>query len=275
MNALFIIWRECFEAVLIVGILFSYLKKQANPGRALRFMWVGVAGGVTLSVILAYGVQAAQSELQGEALEFFEVGMLILTAILMTQMCLWMKKHARALKGALESQLDVALNTAKLVGVATLTALAIAREGFEIVMFLYGMIIEARERGGLGTLVGYSTMGVLLTMITAWIYYRGLKIFNPRIFFNITTAFLLLTASGLVLTATRKLIQMDALPTLINQLWDTSGILDERSAVGQVVATITGYESTPALISVLVYALYWAITLFFYRSMNLRPSQTA
>jgi high-affinity iron transporter len=263
-NALFVVWRECFEAVLIVGILYSYLRRQPSPARSMRFMWAGVAAGAALSALLAWGVQTAETELQGEALEWFEAGMLAVAAGLMAHMCVWMHHHARKLKGELESGLSQALTTAKLVGVATLAALAIAREGFELVMFFYGMGIEAASKGATGSLLAWSGAGVAATALTAWAFYRGLKAFNPRMFFRVTGIFLLITAGSLLLGAARKLIQMGQLPTLHDQVWDTSWLLDERGAVGRIVNSLTGYESSPSLMLVLIFAGYWAVTLFFY-----------
>ena len=49
-----------------------------------------------------------------------------------------------------------------------------------------------------------------------------------------------LTASTLLLSAARKLVQSGVLPLIQDQAWDTSGVLDERSGVGQVVAAMTG-----------------------------------
>ena len=267
-NAVFIVWRECFEAVLIVGILYAYLLRQENPRRSLRFMWLGCIAGAILSGLLAYGVQHARSELEGAMLEYFEAGMLVTAAFLMTQMCIWMKRHARTLRAELESGLKHALSTTRLIGVATLATLAIAREGFEMVMFFYGMGIEASEKGLNAELIAYSLVGVALTAATAWLYYQGLKAFNAKLFFRITAIFLLVTASTLVLTAVRKLVQMDAIPTLVDQMWDTSAILDVRSTLGQFASQIIGYEPTPAGISVLAYVLYWTLTLMFY----LKPS---
>ncbi len=263
-NALVIVWRECFEAVLIVGILYSYLKRQPSALKPMRYLWLGVAGGVVLSALLAYAISTAQSELQGQAIEYFQIGMLVVAALLMTQMCIWMKVHARRIKGELETGLSTALSSRRLVGVAGLAALAVAREGFELVMFFYGMSFEASAQGTWPSLLLYSAGGVVLTAFTAWAFYRGIKLFNQKLFFQVTSVFLLVTAGSLILQAVRKLLQMDALPTLADQAWDTSALLDERSPVGQVVATVTGYESTPALITVVIYALFWAVAVSLY-----------
>lgn len=262
-SALFIVWRETFEAVLIVGILHSYLKRQENPARSLRFMWAGVFAGIALSAVLAYGIQMAQDELQGRALEYFQAGMLVVAAFLMTQMCVWMKRHSRKIKFELETGLREALTTTKLIGVASLAALAIAREGTELVMFFYGMGVEAAEKGSMPSLIAFSSGGIVLAGVTYWMLSHGLKAFNPKVFFRVTAVFLLVTASSLLLSAVRKLIQMDAIPTLKDQVWDTSFLLDERNPLGQVVSGMTGYQSGPALMTVLIYAAYWAFTFWF------------
>ena len=38
-NALFIIWRESAEAMLVVGILYAWLRKHPDVKRAMRYLW--------------------------------------------------------------------------------------------------------------------------------------------------------------------------------------------------------------------------------------------
>ena len=44
-NALFIIWRESAEAMLVVGILYAWLRKHPDVKRGMRYLWAGVARG--------------------------------------------------------------------------------------------------------------------------------------------------------------------------------------------------------------------------------------
>jgi high-affinity iron transporter len=267
LNALFVVWRESFEAVLIVGILYTYLKKQdpKDIKSSLNLMWAGVGAGVLLSMALAFGINFAETELQGQALEYFQNGMLIVACLLMTHMCLWMKIHGRKMKRELESGLSEALTSTKKYEVAVLSALAVAREGSETVIFLYGMTFEASEKGMIPSLVLYSFLGFLLAFVTWIVFNRGLRYFSQRVFFNVTTVFLLLTASSLILNVTRNLIQSETLPTIQDVVWDTSFFLDERSGFGQFISALTGYQSTPALMTVIVFVLYWASAYGVYR----------
>ena len=44
-NALFIIWRESAEAMLVVGILYAWLARQPDRRAGMRYLWGGVAAG--------------------------------------------------------------------------------------------------------------------------------------------------------------------------------------------------------------------------------------
>lgn len=276
LNALFVVWRESFEAVLIVGILYAYLNKQTDASiknSGLKAMWLGIFGGILLSVALAMGINFAESELQGLALEYFQLGMLIVACLLMTHMCLWMKIHGRQMKSELESGLSQALTSSKKFEIAILSMLAVAREGSETVIFLYGMTFEAAEKQMMSSLVLYSGLGFLLALVTWYVFNRGLRFFSQKVFFNVTTAFLLITASSLILNVTRKLIQSDFLPTIKDVVWDTSFLLDERTSVGQFVSALTGYQSTPALMTVIVFFAYWGLTYAIYRLLMSREAK--
>jgi high-affinity iron transporter len=273
LNALFVVWRESFEAVMVVGILFSFLNKEKDPSArstGLKSMWLGVSGGVLLSVALALGINLAETELQGIALEYFQLGMLIVACILMTHMCLWMKIHGRHMKSDLEGGLSQAMTNSKRFEIAMLSMLAVAREGSETVIFLYGMTFEAAEKHMMSSLVIYSAIGFFLALATWVIFNRGLRFFSQRVFFNVTTAFLLLTASSLIVNVTRKLIQGDYLPTIRDVAWDTSFLLDERTPFGQFLSAFTGYQSTPALMTVIVFIVYWSMTYMIYKILMKR-----
>lgn len=274
-NALFVVWRESFEAVLIVGILYAYLNKQtdqATKSSGLKAMWLGVLGGIVLSVALAMGINFAETELQGMALEYFQLGMLILACLLMTHMCLWMKIHGRHMKKELEGGLSQAMTSSKRIEIAILSMLAVAREGSETVIFLYGMTFEAAEKQMMSSLVMYSALGFLLALVTWVIFNRGLRFFSQKVFFNVTTVFLLLTASSLILNVTRKLIQSDLIPTIKDVVWDTSYLLDERSPIGQFVSVFTGYQSTPSMMTVIIFVLYWITTFMIYKYLMLKEA---
>lgn len=52
-NTLFIVWRESVEGILVVGILYAWLKAHPEGARGMRYLWGGVTAGLGLAGLLA------------------------------------------------------------------------------------------------------------------------------------------------------------------------------------------------------------------------------
>lgn len=271
LNAFFVMYRESFEAILIVGILYAYIKDQLHNKPALKYMWGGVVAGLVLSVLLGFAINFAQNEFQGMALEYFNMAIIFVAIILMTHMCLWMKQHARSLKGELQHGVSQSVSQSEYWSVATLACMAVGREGSETVLFLYGMATESIANGNIQPLATAILLGLVASIITWFIFNRGLKFFKQQVFFQITTILLFLTASSLTITLSQKLIELEILSPIKDNIWDTSFILDENSGIGGVFRSLTGYHSSPSLMTVIVYVIYWIITGYLYY----RPQKAA
>jgi high-affinity iron transporter len=44
-------------------------------------------------------------------------------------------------------------------------------------------------------------------------------------------------------------------------VWDTSGLLDENSTLGELLKAVLGYNANPSLLEVIGYWAYWAFAL--------------
>lgn len=257
-NALFVVWRESVEAMLVIGILYAWLRRHPAPG-GLRALWTGVGIGIGLALALGWAMLAAQDELSGQALEWFQTAVLFVAAGLITQMVLWMARHGREIKSQLEAGLANAADRGSWFGIAAISALAIAREGAETVIFLYGLGLEQGDGSGLafGAVAGFA-----LAVVTAWAAARGLRFLDPRRFFQLTGLLLLVFAAALLVAGVERLIGMGWLPGLIEPLWDSSALLDDATPGGRLFAGLTGYRAQPSLMLLLIYAAYWgAVTL--------------
>src|SRR3990167_5884054 len=138
-EVVFITWRESVEALLVVGILRAWLSERPDRAWGLRWLWGGVALGLAAALGLALLMLGAASVLDGEAGEWFQAAMVLSAAALILQMVWWMRRHGRALRQDLEHQAAGQLARASGWGIALLAAPAIAREGSETVIFLYGV----------------------------------------------------------------------------------------------------------------------------------------
>lgn len=264
-NALFIVWRESVEAMLVIGILYAWLKRNDSDGSGRRALWIGIGAGIGLAALLGWGMMAAQSELAGAALEWFQTAILFVAAALIAQMVLWMQKHGRQMKQGLERDLAHAAQRAGAFGIAGVAALALAREGAETVIFLYGIGME--QNGGAGLALG-ATFGVLLAALTAWALNRGLGVLNYRQFFRVSGLLLLLFAVALLVNGTERVIGMGVLPALVDPVWDTSPLLDDGSAPGALLSAFTGYRARPSLMLLMVYLGYWAAVFVLQRRLR-------
>src|SRR5437868_9979351 len=104
-NALFIVWRETAEAMLVVGILYAWLKRRPDAVVGMRYLWGGVAVGAGLALTLALIMLGIAATLSGDGLEYFQIAIMGIAAALIVQMVFWMRKHGRAFKKELESDM--------------------------------------------------------------------------------------------------------------------------------------------------------------------------
>ncbi|MGH8782502.1 FTR1 family iron permease [Paraburkholderia sp.] len=272
-QVMFIVWRESVEALLVVGILYAWLRNgDADARRGLPYLWAGVGVGVLAAIALGAALVGFTEVLSGDAQDYFQTAMVLVACVLIVQMVLWMKQHGRTLKRDMEQSLRQSTRNSNGWGVAVLVALAIAREGSETVIFLYGLGF-----GQTGHVDGSQILAVLiglgLAFLTFYMLQLGGKVFSWRHFFRVTEIMLLLLGAGLFQTGVDKLIDKEILPTLVDQLWNTSAVLDDSSTFGSLVATLTGYRAHPALMNLLAYALYWVVVYLLVRRASRGPAQ--
>jgi high-affinity iron transporter len=262
-NALFIIWRESAEAMLVVGILYGWLKRQPDAGVGMRYLWGGVAAGVGLAIVLAAVMLGIATNLEGDGLEYFQLAMIFIAAGLIVQMVFWMRKHGRTFKRDLEEGMQQNASKANWWGMLVVVALAVGRESSEAVVFLYGLGVEDN---GLGPFLLVLALGLAAGYLTFYLLQQGGRLLSWRAFFRVSEILLLLLAGALLVTGVEKLIGMGVVPPLIDPLWDSSRVLDDSGRVGGVFAALTGYRAKPALVPVVCLAGYWILVSLFLRN---------
>jgi len=272
-QVLFIVWRESVEALLVVGILYAWLNNgDADARRGIPYLWAGVAAGLLAAVALGAALVGFTEELSGDAQDYFQTGMVLVACVLIVQMVLWMKHHGRSMKRDMEASLQKSKQDANWWGVTLLVALAIAREGSETVIFLYGLGFG--QSGHVDPMQYLAVaIGLALAFLTFYLLQLGGKIFSWRLFFRVTEIMLLFLAAGLFETGVDKLIDKEILPVVMNQVWDTSWLLDDSSTFGSLVATLTGYRAHPAGMNLIAYSVYWAVIFLLLRRSKNRMAQ--
>jgi high-affinity iron transporter len=257
-NALFIIWRESAEAMLVVGILYAWLKKQPDMKRGMRYLWAGVGAGIGLALALAAVMLGIAKTLSDEGLEYFQLAMMLIASGLIVQMVFWMRRHGRTFKRDLEANMQSNAESANWWGLLVVVALAVGRESAETVVFLYGL---GSQYTSAWSFLQVLALGLGAAWLTFWVLQQGSRYFSWRTFFRVSEILLLLLAGALLVSAVEKLIALDVLPALVDPLWDTSAMLDDTSRGGGLLAAFTGYRARPALMPLLVFSAYWLAVL--------------
>jgi high-affinity iron transporter len=269
-NALFIVWRESAEAMLVVGILYAWLKQRADAATGMRYLWGGVAAGFALALALALVMLGIASSLSGVALDYFQLAIVFIAAALIVQMVFWMRRHGRTFKKDLETSMAKNARAANWWGLLVVVALAVGRESAETVVFLYGL---AADKGAIANLPIVLALGLAAAFATFWLLQQGSRILSWRHFFRISELLLLLLAGALLVSGVEKLIALEVLPPLVDPVWDTSRILDDTGRLGGLIASFTGYRARPALLPLLVLAAYWIVVPLLLRrgTLHARP----
>ena len=256
-NALFIVWRESVEAILVIGILYAWIRAGSDPRIGLRHLWAGVGAGLVLAGGLALAMLGLHSQLAGDALEAFQAAIVILAAGLITHMVLWMRAHGRRMKQQLEAGMARAAQSAGGASVVLLTAIAVGREGAETVLFLYGLGLE-QSGDAMTRMFAGAGIGFVLALLTGWLIQRGAKWLPSRVFFRGTEFVLCLLAAALLVSGVERLINLEWLPPLFEPVWDSSGLLAEGNTAGDIAAAFAGYRSQPSLTVLIAWFGYWA-----------------
>ena len=255
-NALFIVWRESAEAMLVVGVLYAWLRQRPDAAVGMRYLWGGVAAGAGLAALLALVMLGVASSLSGAALDYFQLAIILIASALIVQMVFWMRRHGRTFKKDLETSMARNATAANWWGLLVVVALAVGRETAEAVVFLYGL---GAEKGGIANLPIVLVLGLAAAFATFWLLQQGSRVLSWRLFFRVSEMLLLLLAGALLVSGVEKLIALDLVPALVDPVFDASRILDDSGRIGGLIASFTGYRSRPALLPLLALAVYWSV----------------
>ena len=245
-----LVFREVLEAALVVSVVFA--ATRGVPGRE-RWIGAGIAPGVLGAVALAAFAGVIASAVEGMGQELLNASVLFAAVVMIAWHAIWMASHGREITAQM-----TALGSAVSVGRRPLTALtlvvafAVLREGSEVVLFLYAQVAGG---SGWADVAGGIALGIAGGSAVGFALYFGLLRIPVRYFFTATNWLLLLLAAGMASQAARFLLQADLLPPLGPMLWDTSGLLSDRSLLGQTLHALVGYDARPAGVQVLFYVI--------------------
>ena len=249
-----LVFREVLEAALIVSIVFA-----ATRGVPARGRWVGggVLFGVLGAILVAFFADVIAAAVSGIGQELFNATVLLAAVVMIAWHAIWMASHGRELATQMKSVGgEVQSGARPLSALLIVVAIAVLREGSEIVLFLYG---QAASGASPAAIAGGIAIGVVGGVAVGFLLYFGLLGIPMRYFFSATNWLMLLLAAGLASQAAGFLIQADVLPALGTRVWDSSALLSNGSLMGKTLHTLIGYDAQPAGMQLLFYAVTAAV----------------
>jgi len=273
LSTLIIVFREVLEAMLVVGIATA-AAREANI--ATRWIYGGITAGLIAAIVVALFADMLSASMQGMGQEILNAAVLIAASLMMAWTAIWMGKHGREMSQKIRQACqDVeGSRTAKIV-LSIVVALAVAREGSEVVLFLYG--VAAAGNAGASDMLAGGAAGMVLGIVVALGLYQSLIHVPLRYVFLVVTCLIVLLSAGMASQGVAWLVMIDALPAWGQPIWNSSSIISEHGIIGQLLHALMGYDDRPsgmqALTFVSVLLLTWA-AIRLQKKTQPRPSGT-
>jgi high-affinity iron transporter len=265
--ALIIVFREVFEAGLIVGIVLAVTRAVSQRG-----WWIsgGVGGGVLGACLVAIFAGALSALFSGAGQELFNAAVLSVAVVMLTWHNVWMSRHGRELAAEMRAAGEaVVKGRSSLAALAIVVAVAVLREGSEVVLFLYGIVASGGTSGSSVFLGG--VLGLVLGAIVCWLTYVGLLRIPARHLFAATSLMIAFLAAGMAAQAVLFLAQADVLTAFDTVVWDTSWVLSDSSVPGRALHTLIGYSDRPTAMQLAVYVATLAVMYVLMRMFAPQP----
>lgn len=281
LQAFLITFREALEAILIVGVILTYLSR-IEMTRWNKWVWVGVF----LALLVSYGLALVfQIMLTGFAAmgsqNYLKIGIMLVSSGLLTHMILFMSKQSGELQGKVQKQIAHILTVGGAINMIVHSFLVVVREGVETVFFFAaitgGDIQKALQSwGALG--------GLILALIVGLLFFKGTKKIKLRTFFRVTSVFLMLISAGLFVQAVGIMQDLGIMGSLyrtaggeIGEIYNITGFMPEHpidetqyirdtgreplinGQMGIFMKAFLGYTQNPSLEE---FVLYWGYYFF-------------
>jgi high-affinity iron transporter len=254
--ALIIVFREVFEAGLIVGIVLAVTRTVPH-----RNLWIGggaLAGAAGACLVAAFA-GALSNLFAGMGQELFNAAILGIAVVMLTWHNVWMARHGREMASEVRAiGQAVADGSKSLFALAVVVGVAVLREGSEVALFLYGIVTS--DGGSALSLALGGAIGLVLGALVCLLTYAGLISIPMRSLFAVTTVLITLLAAGMAAQAVAFLEKANWLTAMSNVVWDTSWLLEESSIPGKALHTLIGYTDQPTAMQLSVYLAVLVIT---------------
>jgi high-affinity iron transporter len=125
----------------------------------------------------------------------------------------------------------------------------------ELALFLFTAGVDS----GVAQIVTGAFLGLLTSAVLGWMLFAGTRRLSLRGFFRVTNVLLIIFAAGLVAHGVHEFNEAGLIPPIIEHVWDMNGVISDKSALGELLKALVGYNGNPSLTEVLAYWGYFVI----------------
>ncbi|MDA7685646.1 FTR1 family protein [Candidatus Marinimicrobia bacterium] len=279
MSEFLIMFREVLEGVLVVGILYTFIVKTGKL-HLKKSITNGIVASFIATAIFAVIFQITYGGFEGKQAALFEGTTMLIAAFLLSTMIIWMGRN-KNVAASLEKEASDIIDQDKNVslGLFALTFFAIFREGVEVVLFMYAILIQSD-----GLSIGGSILGSLVALMIGYsIFIQGKKVPLKK-FFNVTSILLIFVCAGLVAYGVHEFEEAfytkDEMKKM--EIWnindsgpvfgfniDDNGspkpLFSDKGAVGQLFKGFFGYNGNPTTTEILSWLFTLILVSFMWR----------
>ncbi|QHE50931.1 FTR1 family protein [Pontibacillus sp. HMF3514] len=282
-QALLITFREVLEALLIIGIITTYLKRTENS-KYSKYVWLGAGLAVLASVGVAMLFQVVFTSFAAMGSEIYlKVSIMFASSLLLTQMVFWMAKHSKNLKGKMEGKMGELVTTGNIIGMVIHSFLVVLREGVETVFFFAAITGGDIGKGfeGWGAITG-----AVIAATVSYAFFKGTMRVPLKSFFKVTGAFIVMIAAGLLVQGISMLQDIEIIGSVMPHVYDITWLLPEHPIdyahflrdtgtapifsgdIGIFLKALFGYSSMPSIEEIVGYIGYFIVIYLLVKANN-------
>jgi high-affinity iron transporter len=286
-QAFLITLREAFEALLIIGIIVTYLNR-VGARKWTKWVWCGSALALFASFLVALLFQVVLTDFRMMASEnYMRIGMLFVSSLLLTHMAVWMSGQQKDIRGDMQAKLDKILTAGSVANLIVHSFLVTLREGVETVFFFAAISGGDIEKA----LTSWGALaGLVLACVLAYFFFSSSKKMSLRKFFAVTKAMILIIAAGLFAQAIGIMQDQGIIGSVyrtpsgeIGEVYNIVSILPEHPVdeehyirdygaepllsgqIGIFLKALLGYTHNPSVEEFVFYWLYYIVIFFLIR----------
>jgi len=263
-------FREGLEAFLIIAVILEFLNKSERYSDK-KYVFQGLGYGLAASLgfgLLMFGVSSLIGNGNTNVAKLWEFGASFFALVLITTFIVFMLKNKSNIVSDIKDKISVSLSKKAII---LLTLVMVAREGAEIVLFVFASVEQ------LSYLTG-AVSGVLLSSVLVFLIYKSLVKVNLKLIFNITLVYLILQAGFMLGYSFHELFSyfkaesiIDSSHWIYTKAYDLSStFLDHKEKpIGILLYATVGWYSKPEIFQfVIQYAYSLTLVGFFIKSIS-------